>query len=200
VRVFLPGTSGTLKEDHVMATATQSTGKKTTKSKSATSKKTTTRKPAQKDAVQLLKADHREVEGWFSQFEKAANEGKKAELAQKIVTALKVHTQIEEELFYPASREFLKDDDIVDEAIVEHDAAKKLMAEIEGMQPSEEMYDAKVKVLQEMIEHHVEEEEKEYFPQVQKSEMDLKGLGEQMAMRKKELMGEMAPAQSKTMQ
>lgn len=182
-----------------MATAAQSTGKKTAKSKSA-AKKTATRRTAQKDAVALLKADHREVESWFSQFEKAKSEDRKDELVQKILLALKVHTQVEEELFYPASREFVSDDEIVDEAYVEHDAAKKLMAEIEAMQPADEMYDAKVKVLSEMIKHHVEEEEKEYFPQCQKSEMDLKGIGEEIKLRKKELKGELAPTQMKTMQ
>ncbi|MFC3077522.1 hemerythrin domain-containing protein [Phenylobacterium terrae] len=183
-----------------MATATQSAGKKTAKSKSSAAKKTTTRKTAQKDAVALLKADHREVEGWFSQFEKASSEAKKAELVQKILLALKVHTQLEEELVYPASREVVKDEELVDEAIVEHDAAKKLMAEIEEMEPSDEMYDAKVKVLSEQIEHHVEEEEKEYFPQLQKSDMDLKAIGEQIMMRKKELMAELSPMQPKTVQ
>ena len=183
-----------------MATAAQSAGKKSAKSKSSTAKKTTTRKTAQKDAVALLKADHREVEGWFSQFEKASSEAKKAELVQKILLALKVHTQLEEELVYPASREVVKDEELVDEAIVEHDAAKKLMAEIEAMEPSDEMYDAKVKVLSEQIEHHVEEEEKEYFPQLQKSDMDLKAIGEQIMMRKKALMAELSPAQMKTVQ
>ncbi|HEY9219358.1 MAG TPA: hemerythrin domain-containing protein [Phenylobacterium sp.] len=184
-----------------MATAAQSSGKKSAKSKSAGAKKSAApRKAPQKDAIQLLKADHREVEGWFSQFEKATNDGKKAELVQKILLALKVHTQIEEELVYPPSREVVKDDELVDEAIVEHDAAKKLMAEIESMQPSDEMYDAKVKVLSEQIEHHVEEEEKEYFPQLQKSELDLKAIGEQMEARKQELMGQLAPAQPTTMQ
>jgi hypothetical protein len=104
---------------------------------------------------------------------------------------LTVHTQIEEEIFYPTSREFLEDDEIVNEAIIEHAAAKDLIAEIEAGDPSDEMFDAKVKVLQEQIEHHVEEEEKEYFPQVQKTDMDLKTIGEQMKMRKQELMAEM---------
>ena len=188
-----------------MATATPSSGKKTPARKSAAkSAKTASARSKSKsksqDAVALLKADHREVEQWFSQFEKARAETRKLELAQKICLALKVHTQIEEELVYPPSREHVKDDDIVDEAIVEHDAAKKLIAEIEAMQPSDEMYDAKVKVLSEMIEHHVEEEEKEYFPQLEKSDLDLKSLGEQLAMRKQELMSELAPANSATLQ
>lgn len=183
-----------------MATATQSAGKKSAKSKTSTAKKTTAGKTGQKDAVALLKADHREVEGWFSQFEKAKSEAEKAELVQKILLALKVHTQLEEELVYPPSREVVKDDELVDEAIVEHDAAKKLMAEIEEMEPADDMYDAKVKVLSEQIEHHVEEEEKEYFPQLQKSEMDLKAIGEQIMMRKKQLMSELSPTQPKTVQ
>ena len=173
-----------------MATATQSAGKKTAKSKSSTAKKTTTRKTAQKDAVALLKADHREVEGWFSQFEKAGSEAKKDELVQKILLALKVHTQLEEELVYPQSREVVKDEELVDEAIVEHDAAKKLMAEIEAMQPSDDMYDAKVKVLQEQIEHHVEEEEgprEGMFAKARETDVDLKALLEPMLARKEEL-------------
>jgi hypothetical protein len=104
---------------------------------------------------------------------------------------LRVHTQIEEEIFYPVSREFLKDEEIVNEAVVEHQSAKDLMAQIEGMDPSEQYYDAKVSVLKEMIEHHVEEEEKEYFPEVQKSEMDTKAVGQQMQARKEELMAQM---------
>jgi hemerythrin superfamily protein len=139
-----------------------------------------------------LKADHREVEKLFKQYEAAKeDDAKKQGIAMQICMELKVHTQIEEEIFYPQSREFLKDDDIVDEAIVEHQSAKDLIAQIEGMEPSDEMYDAKVTVLQEMIEHHVEEEEKEYFPEVAKSEMDTKAVGEEMAARKEELMAKM---------
>jgi hypothetical protein len=180
-----------------MAAATQ-----TSKSKSAKSKtrSTTSTRARSKDAIALLKADHREVEGWFAQFEKASGNARKGELAQKICLALKVHTQIEEEIFYPVSREFLKDDSIVDEAVVEHAAAKDLIAEIEQMQPGDELYDAKVKVLSEQIEHHVEEEEKEYFPQLKKTDMDLKGVGAQMADRKKVLMSTMAPEPGKRLQ
>ena len=171
-----------------MPTATQSENKKTKRSSSAksASKRTSSRS---QDAVALLKADHREVEKLFSQFEKASADGRKQQIALKICMELKVHTQIEEEIFYPTSREFLEDDEIVNEAVVEHQAAKDLIAEIEAMDPSDEMFDAKVTVLQEMIEHHVQEEEKEYFPQVQKTEMDLKGIGEQLKARKQELMG-----------
>lgn len=150
-----------------------------------------TAKPAgEKDAIALLKADHREVEGLFSQFEKTKDDAKKGEIAAKICAALKVHTQIEEEIFYPAARDAFTDkqEDMVDEAVVEHAGAKQLIAEIETMKPGEDLYDAKVKVLSEQIEHHVEEEEKEFFPAAQKTEMDMDALGARMAARKQELM------------
>ena len=174
------------------ACSSASKAKSTSRAKSASaSKKTTTRRPATPEAIALLKADHREVEKLFSQFEKAKDDDQKLQLAQRICLELKVHTQIEEEIVYPTSREFLDDEDIVDEAVVEHQAAKDLIAEIEGMKPGDDLYDAKVKVLSEQVEHHVEEEEKEYFPKLQKSDMDLKAIGEQLKMRKQELMGQM---------
>jgi hemerythrin superfamily protein len=179
-----------------MATPNTGTSKNSSARKSASSRsKSTARRSAassrQQDAIQLLKADHREVEKLFSQFEKARGEERKMQIARQICMELRVHTQIEEEIFYPTSRDFLKDDEIVNEAIVEHQAAKDLIAEIEAMDAADEMFEAKVTVLQEQIEHHVEEEEKEYFPQVQKSDMDLKSIGEQLAMRKQELMTQM---------
>jgi hemerythrin superfamily protein len=172
-----------------MATATSSTTQSSAK-KPAARKRAGSR--SQPDAIKLLKDDHREVEGWFDEFERARSDARKAELAAKICLALRVHTQIEEELFYPPSREVLKDDDIVDEAVVEHDAAKKLIAEIETMKPGDDLYDAKVTVLSEMIQHHVKEEEKEYFPRVRKTDLDLKAIGAQLAARKEELMAKMA--------
>jgi hypothetical protein len=180
------------------STNTSTNGKSASKSSSSSKAKTADKKTAStaKDAVALLKADHRAVEKLFSQFEKAKDEGRKEQIAQQICLELRVHTQIEEEIFYPVSREFLKEEDIVNEAIVEHQSARDLIDQIEQMDPSDEMYDAKVTVLQEMIEHHVEEEEKEYFPQVQKTEMDMKAIGEQLAERKEELMSEMGDAPS----
>lgn len=165
-----------------------------TSAKKKTASKTSARKAAPKspDAVALLQADHREVEKYFADFEKARSDKRKKELADKICLALRVHTQIEEEVFYPVSREYLEEEDIVDEAIVEHASAKDLIEQIEAMEPGEEFYDAKVKVLGELVEHHVEEEEKEYFPQVKKTDMDLKSVGERMAARKTELMAELA--------
>lgn len=139
-----------------------------------------------RDAVALLKADHRAVAKLFAQTEKASG-AKKHAIVLTIVSELRVHMAIEEEIFYPASRDFVKDEDTVNEAIVEHQSAKDLMDELEAMKPSDEMYDAKVIVLQEMIEHHVEEEETEYFPEVQKKGMDTKTVGAQMAARKASL-------------
>lgn len=178
-----------------MATATHSsTSKSARKSASgrpsrSTAKRTSTSRS--KDAIQLLKADHREVEKLFSQFQKARSYPRLMQLSRKICLELKIHTQIEEEIFYPTSREFLKDDEIVNEAIVEHQGAKDLIAQIEGMDASDELFEATVIVLQEQIQHHVEEEEKEYFPQLQKSDMDLQAVGERMLMRKKQLMAQM---------
>lgn len=142
------------------------------------------------DAVSALMADHRKVEDLFKQYEKAkADPAKKQAIFQQINMELKVHTTIEEEIFYPASRPFVGDEEIVNEAEVEHASAKDLMAQLEGMKPEDPYFDAKVKVLSEMIEHHVEEEETEYFPECRKSDMDLKAVGEQLKARKAELTG-----------
>ncbi len=150
------------------------------------------RAKAKQDAIALLKADHREVEGWFEQFEKTRSDKKKQELAGKICIALKVHTQIEEEIFYPAFLEATGDKDIHHEAEVEHAGAKNLIAQIEKMTPDDDYYDAKVKVLSEMIKHHVKEEEQRdgMFAEAKKSDMDLAALGEEMAARKRELMAQ----------
>ncbi len=142
------------------------------------------------DAVALLKADHRQVEGWFEEFESTRSDRRKQELAGKICQALKVHTQIEEEIFYPAFLEATNDKDMHHEAEVEHNGAKKLIAQIESSGPDDDYYDAKVKVLSEMIKHHVKEEEQRggMFAEARQSEMDLKALGEQLKARKDELM------------
>jgi len=148
------------------------------------------------NAVELLKADHREVEGWFEQFEKARSDDRKRDLAQKICKALRVHTQIEEEIFYPAFLEVTGDKDLHHEAEVEHKGAKNLIAEIEDSGPEDDYYEAKVKVLSEMIKHHVKEEEQRggMFAEAKDSDMDLQLLGSQMQARKDELMGQKAPA------
>jgi hemerythrin superfamily protein len=142
------------------------------------------------DAVSLLKADHRQVEGWFEEFEKARSGSRKNELAARICTALRVHTTIEEEIFYPAFIEATQEEDIHHEAIVEHAGAKTLIEQIEASGPEDDFFDAKVSVLSEMIKHHVKEEEQRggMFAKAKQADMDLKALGEQLAARKSELM------------
>jgi len=143
------------------------------------------------DAIALLKADHRQVEEWFEQFEKAEAAERKQELATQICNALKVHTTIEEEIFYPAFLEATDDTDLHHEAEIEHDGAKKLIAEIEASSPDDEYFAPMVKVLSEMIKHHVKEEEQPdgMFAEARKSEMDLEELGELLEARKAELEG-----------
>jgi len=145
------------------------------------------------DAIALLKADHRTVEDWFAQFEKTRSDAKKLNLAQKICDALTVHTMIEEEVFYPACRAEEVEDDILDEAYVEHDGAKKLIAEIKAGKPGDEYFDAKVKVLSEMIKHHVHEEEMRdgLFAQARRADLDMKELGARLQARKTALMSKM---------
>lgn len=126
----------------------------------------------------------------FEQYEKTEGDDEKQALAMQICKALTVHARIEEEIFYPAAYEALDDDDLLDEAEVEHASAKDLIAQIEASSPAEPLFDAKVKVLGEYINHHVEEEEGEMFPECRSSDMDLKALGEQMRARKAELTGE----------
>jgi hypothetical protein len=141
------------------------------------------------DAIALLKQDHRTVEELFEKFENASGEGRKQKLAEEICLDLSVHAQIEEEIFYPAC-EGKVDEDLLKESYVEHDGAKLLIAEIIAGGPSDEFYDAKVKVLQEEIQHHVEEEEKRLeglFSQARKAGLDMDVLGEQLAARKLEL-------------
>ncbi|MDT8759965.1 hemerythrin domain-containing protein [Sphingomonas psychrotolerans] len=144
------------------------------------------------DAIALLKADHREVEDLFEQFEKASGASRKQKIANQICLELTVHTRIEEEIFYPACEGKIEED-LIKEAYVEHDGAKVLIAEIEAGSPDDEYYDAKVKVLSEQIEHHVEEEEKRMegmFSQARKAGLDMDALGEEMRARKEALIAE----------
>lgn len=142
-----------------------------------------------KDAIALLKADHREVEELLEQFEEATDSGRKQKLAKQICMELTVHAMIEEEIFYPTFRGRI-DDDLLDEAYVEHDGAKMLIAEIDAASPDADFYDAKVKVLGEEIEHHVEEEEKPgegIFYEARNTGEDMVALGQRMLARKQEL-------------
>ena len=144
------------------------------------------------DAIALLKADHRKVEELFEQFDKATSSSKKQALAHEICTELKVHTMIEEEIFYPAFRGKIEDD-MMDEAYVEHDGAKILINDIEAGSPDDDFYDAKVKVLSEEIKHHVHEEEmpsEGMFAQCRKADVDLVALRDQMMARKEELLAQ----------
>lgn len=159
------------------------------------------------DATKLLAEDHRKVEALFEKYEKASGDGRKEKLAREICTELKIHAAIEEEIFYPALRGKIDEADL-DEAYVEHDGAKVLINDIEAGEPDDDFYDAKVKVLQEEIEHHVREEEKmngNIFQQARAAEVDLMALGEEMAARKAELMAKaesegLPPAQPSTLE
>ena len=156
----------------------RTTGRSTSSSKSANAQP--------KDAIALLKADHRQVEQWFEEFEKSRSKPKKADLAKRICEALTVHTTIEEEIFYPAFLEATGEEDLHHEAEVEHAGAKSLIAQIEESGPEDEYLNAKVKVLSEMIKHHVKEEEQRdgLFAKAKASDMDLEYIGEQLSERK----------------
>ena len=149
------------------------------------------RSSSEKNVIQLLQEDHKKVQKLFKDFEKHAEQDDvsgKMEIAEQICMELKVHTQIEEEIFYPALYEALDESDLVDEAVVEHATAKDLIEQIEAMSGSEDLYDAKVTVLGEYVNHHIEEEEKEIFPKAKKCGLDLDALGESTQSRKEELM------------
>ena len=147
------------------------------------------------NAIELLKADHRQVEEWFGQFEKSRSKERKQDLAGRICRALRVHAQIEEEIFYPAFLEASGDKSLHHEAQIEHEGAKKLIAQIEKSDADDDYFDSKVKVLSEMIKHHVKEEEKRdgMFAEAKRSGMDLEELGAELKARKAELSGESAP-------
>ena len=150
-----------------------------------------TSKGNSQEATALLKADHQLVSKLFEEYEGTRSDTKKAEIVSRICTELTVHAQIEEEIFYPAVKEALKDGELVPEATVEHATLKDLISQIEGIEPDGEMYDAKVKVLSEYVKHHVKEEQNEIFPKAKASDLDLMELGAQMATRKEELLAEM---------
>lgn len=179
-----------------MATTEKAHTKSTsqTKARSGRTRRTGARDPL---AVKLLKQDHRQVEHWFDEYEQLNSDREKLALFGQIALALKVHTRIEEEIFYPESRGEVEDD-LLDEAWVEHDSAKKMIAEIEAMEPAEEMYDAKVKVLGEYIKHHVKEEEQPggIFAQAKRGDEDLEEMGKRIEARKRELMSEMGGAKA----
>lgn len=165
-----------------------------TKTTNAPAKKAPASAPA--DAVKLLTQDHKDVHALFQQYKKlvtaeAASRERQA-IADEICIALTVHATIEEEIFYPAARAAGVDSHLLDEATVEHASAKDLVAQIRAIDPEDDLYDAKVTVLGEYIDHHVHEEQDELFPACRKAGMDLKALGAELAERKEALLAEAA--------
>lgn len=166
-----------------------------TKSASKTAAKSVAKTASHEDAISLLTDDHKKVKKLFKSYEQCSKKDDvdgKLEIAHQIFAELTIHTMIEEEIFYPAAREAIKDDDMLNEAKVEHDTAKDLIAQLEEMDGEDPFYDAKMTVLSEYIDHHVKEEEDEMFPKAKKAKMDLEGLGVQMLERKEELMAEVS--------
>jgi hemerythrin superfamily protein len=159
--------------------------------------KTTTKKSTKnsnstkaKDATTLLRADHKVVSDLFAEYEKSQSTSKKQKIVSQICTELSVHAQVEEEIFYPAVKLALKDKELVPEATVEHTTLKTLIAEVEGVEPDGEMFDAKIKVLSEYVKHHVKEEQNEMFPKAKASGLDMAELGAELALRKAELLSQ----------
>ncbi len=150
------------------------------------------------DAIALLTADHKKVKGLFGEFKKLVDkedaDAQKAALVAEVCDDLKVHAEIEEQIFYPAVRKAIDDGALMDEALVEHAGAKELIAQLEEMDPEDDLYDAKVTVLGEQIEHHVKEEEGDMFVKAKKAKLDLGALGAQLAKRKSELMAKLKGA------
>jgi hemerythrin superfamily protein len=143
-----------------------------------------------KDAIAMLKADHKKVSGLFAQFDKARAATTKKDLVDEICTELTVHTMLEEEIFYPAVKAALHDTELVPEATVEHASIKDLIAQVKDAEPRGEDFDARVKVMSEYVKHHVKEEHTEMFPKALRSKVDMVALRDQMTARKAELMAQ----------
>jgi hypothetical protein len=180
---------GQAKSEMPATSAGQSKSSRQSKSKSASK--------GGQDAIALLTEDHKKVQAMFKAFKKLkedeASDEEKAEIVQQTCQELTVHAEIEEEIFYPAARDALdeEDADLVDEAEVEHASAKDLIEQLEVMEPGDELYEAKFTVLGEYVNHHIKEEQDELFPKVRKTDIDLQELGAELAERKQELMAEM---------
>ncbi|MDQ6679673.1 MAG: hemerythrin domain-containing protein [Pseudomonadota bacterium] len=181
----------TAKKASAKAPAKKAAAKTTAAKKSSPASKTAR---SRADATSLLAKDHKDVKGLFRRYQKLvksdADGGERQQLATQICQMLTVHAQIEEEIFYPAVRAAQVDEDLLDEAEVEHASAKDLIAQIKLMGPDDDLYDAKVTVLGEYIDHHVQEEETEMFPKARRAKVDLEGVGQQIKERKAALMGE----------
>ncbi|MFI3121645.1 MAG: hemerythrin domain-containing protein [Methylococcaceae bacterium] len=136
----------------------------------------------------MLKADHEHVSELFIEYRKADSKNKKKQLAEQICNELTVHAQIEEEIFYPAVKQALKDKELIPEARVEHATLRALISEVRGVEPDGEMFDAKIKVMQEYVKHHVKEEQNEMFPKAKATDLDMMEIGSKMSQRKQELL------------
>ncbi len=157
----------------------------------AMQKKTKPDNPSKtQDAIALLRADHKLVSALFAEYDKTRSNSKKKTLVSQICTELSVHTQVEEEIFYPAVKQALKDKEMIPEGLVEHATLKELISQVEGIEPNGEMFDAKIKVLSEYVKHHVKEEHNEMFPQAKATKLDMIELGGRIAARKKTLLME----------
>jgi hemerythrin superfamily protein len=159
-----------------------------------TASKKSARATEAQDAIAMLMDDHKRVKKLFSGFDKLKEEGsddEKSAIVEQICNELKIHTELEEEIFYPAVRKAIDDSDLMDEALVEHAGAKELIAQLEEASPDDDLYDAKVTVLGEQIEHHVKEEEGDMFPKAKKAKVDTEALGARMLKRKMALMQQM---------
>jgi hemerythrin superfamily protein len=161
-----------------------------TATKHASSHDESTSKP--QEATALLRADHHKVSELFAEYEQAKTNAKKKVIVSQICTELSVHAQVEEEIFYPAVKKALKDTELVPEATVEHATLKDLIAQVEGIEPDGEMYDAKITVLAEYVKHHVKEEQNEMFPKAKATDLDMVELGAKMAARKSALLAKLA--------
>lgn len=146
------------------------------------------------DATALLMQDHAEVEAMFRQYQMEDDAGIKAILANKICVALTVHAQIEEEIFYPAAGEALEDDGLVNEAIEEHDEIKKTIAEIVESTAMQKSIDGNVMQMMRVVEHHVQEEETQMFPDMRQASLNLIELGRRLAARRAEILLRMIPS------
>ena len=146
--------------------------------------------PKTKEAIALLRADHKMVDELFKEYEKTRSNVRKQQIVATICKELSVHAQIEEEIFYPAFKEALKDKELIPEATVEHATLKDLISQVEGIKPDGEMFDAKIKVMSEYVKHHVKEEQNEIFPKAKEAKLDLVELGAKLAKRKAELLAE----------
>jgi Hemerythrin HHE cation binding domain len=146
-------------------------------------------------ATQMIRRDHKKVEGLFEKFDQAKKAGAKKKICEQVIEELEVHTKLEEEIFYPAMRQHIGEEDMLDEAKQEHEQAKKIIGELKTADAEEESFEDKFSELVDAIKHHVEEEEGEMLPKAEESEMDLEGYGEEMAQRKKELLGQASKKQ-----